>query len=105
MRTFHSEPNFDAEKVVRDGVESGRFELWHIDGESWAVTQTWEGEMFLWCYQGKGLVEFVNIMMIIAARNKLKRIKFATRRPAIARMIKHLNPVRLDDEIFVVEVN
>lgn len=108
--TFRSTPDFDAVATVREGVRSGLMELWRVGGHSYAVTQSWRnpstgnGEMLLWCYQGRGLNEFVDYMMRVAKANKFSILKFATLHRGIPRMLRRYNPRNTEQDIFEIEV-
>lgn len=103
-RTFHSEGGFDAVAHIRENVIAGRYELWRVDGDSWAVTHTYQNKMFCWCYQGRNALEFSTTMLRIARDNGLKCVRFATRRRGLARLLKPLNPVLVEPEIYEIGV-
>jgi hypothetical protein len=103
--TFHSDDAFDAAAHIRDGVISGRLELWRIDQESWAVTQAWEGKLLAWCYVGRNVIGFVETFLRIAKDNGLTDLSFATRRKGLPRMLKRFNPRAIGNggELFSIE--
>lgn len=102
--TFHSEDGFDAIAHVRENVVAGRYELWRVDGDSWAVTHTYQQQMFCWCYQGRNVLGFAVTMCRIARANNLRCVKFATRRRGLSRLLKPLNPVLVEPEIYEIGV-
>lgn len=104
-RTFHSDESFDAVKHIREGVERGEMELWLVDGQSWAVTQTWRDCQLLWCYQGRDVLLFAQTMLRVAERNGLRCIRFATRRKGLARLLAPIKPVLIEPpEVYEVGV-
>lgn len=102
--TFHSENGFDAAEHIREGVMCGRYELWRVDGVSWAVTHTYQQKMFCWCYEGRDALQFATTMIRIARDNNLRSVRFATRRRGLSRLLKSLNPVLVEPEIYEIGV-
>lgn len=99
LRTFNTD-----EEMIREGVLSGRMELFRVDGDSWAVVQTWETIQMVWCYQGRNVLEFARAMYRIAQRNNLRCVRFYTLRAGLPRMLKPLNPVEVEPNIFEIGV-
>lgn len=95
----------DEEAFIREGVESGCMELFRVDGDSWAVVQTWNEIQMLWCYQGRNCLGFAQAMLRIAQRNNLRCIRFFTKHKALPRLLKSLNPVEVEPQIYEVGVN
>lgn len=99
LSTFNDEESF-----IREGVESGRMELFKVDGHSWAVVQTWADSQMCWCYQGRNALGFAQAMLRIARRNDLRCIRFFTKHRALPRLLKSLNPVEVEPQIYEVGV-
>lgn len=99
LRTFNTDEDF-----IREGVTSGRMELFKVDGDSWAVVQTWDTIQMVWCYQGRNVLEFARAMYRIAQRNKLRCVRFFTKHRALPRMLKPLNPVEVEPQIYEIGV-
>lgn len=103
--TFFPTADFDAIKYVREGVESGRMECWLVDGHSYAITETTsDGNMLMWCYQGKELVPFVRHFVEVARRNKLHSLKYHTLRKGMQRHLREFSPRSLGNNLFEIEV-
>lgn len=82
----------ERDSIVAD-VQAGRVELWEIDaGACWLVTCVTAGELVVCCVQGRGLLPLSDYLVGIARRQGLRRIRWFTERPALARMLKHLKP-------------
>lgn len=95
----------DEEAFIREGVESGRMELFKVDGHSWAVVQTWTDTQMCWCYQGRNALAFALAMLRIARRNDLRCIRFFTKHPALPRLLKSLKPIQVEPQIYEVGVH
>lgn len=94
----------DGEEFISEGVQSGRMELFLVDGHSWAVVQTWSDTQMCWCYQGRNALEFARAMLRIAKRNNLRCIRFFTIHRALPRLLKPLGPVLVEPQIYEVGV-
>lgn len=82
----------DRASLVAD-VNAGRVELWEIDdGACWLVTCVAAGELVICCVQGTGLRPLAAVLVGIARRQGLHRIRWFTKRPALQRMLKQLQP-------------
>lgn len=95
----------DEEWFIREGVQSGNMELFLVDGDSWAVVQTWSDTQMCWCYQGRNALGFAQAMLRIAKRNNLRCIRFFTKHRALPRLLKSLNPVQVEPQVYEVGVN
>lgn len=94
----------DEESFIANGVQSGEMELFRVDGDSWAVVQTWSDTQMCWCYQGRNALGFAQAMLRIAKRNNLRCIRFFTKHRALVRLLKSLNPVQVEPQIYEVGV-
>lgn len=75
---------------VRSYIASGIAELWRIDNDSYAVIVFDRPGSTVWilCYAGKDVLEFVRRLKIGSKRDGFKRIVFATHKPAVVRMMR-----------------
>lgn len=79
---------FDREAII-EGVQAGTLECWRINGgKAWMVTRIEQRELVVCCLQGSGLARLAPVIYRIAQRNGLRAIRFYTRRPGLARMLK-----------------
>lgn len=88
--TFH-----DDGSMIARGVESGRMELWHVNQESWCVTEVRGDMLFLWCYQGRQVIQFVLRMLSVAREMKLSEVSFFSHHKGALRAWRHRAPVVL----------
>jgi hypothetical protein len=87
----------DGEEIA-EGVRSGRMELFHVNGNSWAVTEIMRGMLFIWCYAGRGSNQFVDRMRVVAKANGLTQVSFFSHHKGAARLWKRFNPRMLKTE-------
>lgn len=80
----------DYPEAIRDGVKSGRMQLWRVDGESWLVTQVFqlERKLVIWCYQGRNARRTAEAMFRAARANDLEVVEFSTRRKGLPRLLR-----------------
>jgi len=95
------------ELEFRAGVESGRFKLWEVGGDSYAITESLPGSevLMIWAYQGRQVKRFAGAMCQAARRAGFESVRFHTERPALARMLRLLSPVHLGEGFYSVRVN
>ena len=84
---------YDCRDMVRNGVDSGKMQLWRVNDDSWLVTEIIQDQLFVWCYQGYGLLATIRVLMRIAAQNHLDYVAFFCRQAAALRALRCLNPV------------
>lgn len=89
--TFH-----DDGSMVARGVESGKMELWHVNQESWCVTEIMGGMLFLWCYAGRHVIQFVERMMCVARDMQLTQVSFFSYHKGALRAWRHRAPIVLE---------
>lgn len=77
---------------VRDGVRSGKMELFRVNGDSWLVTEIMGGMLFIWCYQGRGLVQMVDRLRMLAKHNGMQCVSFYTPHKAALRALRRFDP-------------
>lgn len=79
----------DAAAVMRD-VSSGACELWCVNGDSWLVTNvdTDARELAVCCYAGRDVLVIADALYRIARKQDLRAVRFFTKRPALARLLK-----------------
>lgn len=86
-------------------VEAGVVGLYEVNqGRAYAVLRNESPELVVCVYQGEGLKQFADYMYENAGKNGFKSVRFHTRRPGIARMIKHLNPEPVE-HVLRVKIN
>jgi hypothetical protein len=85
----------DGGKRIVDGVMSERLELWRVNDDSWAVTEVLHGMLFLWCYAGRGSVQFVERLILIARKMGLEQVSFFSFHKGAARLWHHYNPRKI----------
>lgn len=102
--TLKPQADFDGVDGIRRGIESGQMEAWKINGgESYAVTQAWDGILAMWCYRGCRLSEVVQVFRKIAASNGMTELWFATLKPGLVRMLRKFNPVEIEPGIYRID--
>ena len=93
-------PLFDDREwpVVADEVMEGHIELFRINDDSFALTriETEINELVIVGYIGQRLTEFADAMIRLAKSNGIESIRFHSRRPGLARLIRKLSPQRLE---------
>lgn len=111
LRTCDRSDEFGWFDVVREGVKSGRMECWHVDGHSWAVTQTWtdpedgRGKQLVWCYAGRDVKAFAQAMYRVAQDNGLSSVRFSTFHRALPRLLKSFQPVCVAPTVYEIRVH
>jgi hypothetical protein len=96
--TLHGE----REQIAAD-VNAGRLELFEVNGgEMWLVTCVAAGELVICCVQGRGLKQLADVLVSVARRQGLTRIRWFTRRPALRR---HLRPLEVKLAGYVYHVD
>jgi hypothetical protein len=93
------------EDAFRAGVECGLMKLWEVGGHSYAITEARGEELIVWAYQGREVKKFAGAMCQAAHRAHFERVRFRTERPALARMLRLLNPIHEGGGVFSVRVN
>lgn len=83
---------FGHEDKIAEGVISGKMELFRVNNDSWLVTQRFPDFLFIWCYQGKGLVRLIEEMRPLALANGHKQISFFTPHRAALRALRRYHP-------------
>jgi len=81
---------------LRKRIESGDAELWRIrsvECDGWLVTQIHPGELFVWCFQGRGFMPLVRSLARIALDNGLPRIGWFTYHVAPKRLFRLARPI------------
>lgn len=72
--------------AAREGVNSGRLELWRVNGDSWLVTGIDGDCLVIWAYRGRGAASMLRAMFDSARANGLRRLAFYTKRRALKRL-------------------
>lgn len=88
----------DGEEISH-GVRIGRMELFRVNDDSWAVTERMRGMLFIWCYAGRGAVQFVHRMQLVAKANGMSQVSFFSRRKGAARAWRRFHPQQLATSI------
>lgn len=92
QQTLRPAADFDAAGFVRDGVKSGRMELWNVNEHSAAVTEFTGDTMRVHAYQGKDLRGFAAMFHHIAQANGCKAVTFHCDTPGVLRQLAQYNP-------------
>jgi hypothetical protein len=82
----------DCGQRIQAGVESGKYQLWHVNGDSWLVTEVTKGMLFVWCYQGFGWWRLFCELCKVAHMQGLACISFFTHHKAAVRMLRAFKP-------------
>lgn len=91
---------YDAEQRVHDGVVSGKMELFRVFAEShapgkqvgWLILQRLHGMLFIWCYQGTGIVCLIHQLREYARQEGFEQLSFFTRHRAVIRVLRRYKP-------------
>lgn len=112
IRTWTSEADLglcyavalDREELVA-GVNRGRLELFRLwDGEAYMVTRVERGTVTVCCYQGARLLEAAAWVIARARELGLRRLRYHTKRPAIARLVRKAIAMQLLEHVFEAEL-
>lgn len=75
--------------IIAASVNAGRLELFRLfEGEAYMVTRVERGTVTVCCYQGGRTREAAEWLFEHARRLGLGRVRFHTRRPGLARLLK-----------------
>jgi hypothetical protein len=91
---------FTAETRMREGVASGKMELFRVFAESHApgkqlgflIIERMRGMLFIWCYQGTGVVCLIHQLREYARQNGFEQLSFFTRHRAVIRVLRRYRP-------------
>lgn len=91
---------YNAEARIQNGVRSGRMELYRVfDSQvgplhacGWLVLERMRGMLFIWCYQGRGLICLIHQLREYARVNAFEQLSFFTRRRAAVRALRRFHP-------------
>ena len=88
--------------MIKSGVESGKMILLkvfcHTPREvktSWLVLERMPNMLFIWCYQGVGLVRLVDCLRQYAATEGFQQLSFFTHHQAALRGLRRFHPFAL----------
>lgn len=90
---------------LRESVVAGRFELWHVDGCSYAVTETFEDVIFVHCYEGRDMRAFAAVLERIAQRNGVRRVQFESPQPHTLKLLQDFEPREISPGIFEIRIH
>ncbi len=97
-------------KVVT-GVQSGAMDLYRVNGDSWMVVQSLFGKkmLFIWCYQGRRLVQLIDALLPICLAQGVEQISFFTFHVGVIRALRRYSvygfPTRIAGECqYVIDV-
>lgn len=94
--------------AIREGVESGRMQLWRVCGHSLAVIEVRAKVLICWCYEGRDVVPFARSLIRVAAANGLGAVECTTPHRALMRMGRALGfrLITIDDgRLYRLQVN
>ncbi len=85
----------DCEDLLREQVEQGIAELWHVGGHSWMITRTEhlpgrKPELVVCCYKGQDLNTVTQLIMDAATKQGFGSIRYHTRRKGLNRLVADL---------------
>lgn len=91
---------YDAEQKLQDGVRSGKMELYRVYENQvgplhacgWLILERMGGMLFIWCYQGRGLVCLIHQFREFARVNGFQQLSFFTRHAAAIRALRRFKP-------------
>jgi hypothetical protein len=80
-------------KAIR-GVMQEKLQLYHVNGDSWAVIEFIPAHsmLFIWAYAGRGSKGFVERCIISARKSGLKRVSFYSFHKGAGRLWKKFGP-------------
>jgi hypothetical protein len=91
--------------ALRAGVMSGRLELWRLDAASYAITETYGDEIFVHCYQGRDLRQFAAVLVRIAQKNDVRRVRFESPEPHTLKLLQEFEPREVSPNVFEIRVH
>lgn len=90
---------------ITDEINNGVSELWQVnDGDAYCVTRIENDELVIVAFGGKGLLDVTDALFSAAQAQKLSSIRFHTKRPALARMVKKYKP-SMAEYIYRIKTN
>ena len=108
---------YDAKERISAGVRSGAMELYRVFENQvdprlqcgWLVLERMAGMLFVWCYQGRGLVCLIHQLREYARANGFQQLSFFTHHAAAIRVLRRFKPTvykkHAPDEIqYVIDV-
>lgn len=103
-KTLRPAADFDAAGFVRDGVQSGRMELWNVNDHSAAVTEFIGDTLRVHAYQGKDVTGFAKMFCHIGQTNGCKRATFHCDTPGLLRQLASFKPRALGGNEYEVQL-
>ncbi|SRR5579862_3416149 len=91
---------YEAETRLRDGVRKGQMELFRVFADQyapgaqcgWLIIERMHGMLFVWCYQGRGLVCLIHQLREYARHNGFEQLSFFTHKAAAVRALRRFKP-------------
>lgn len=88
---------YDAEERITALVKANKAELYrvrdkHMQHCGWLILQRMGGMLFIWAYQGRGLVCLIHQLREYARRNGFEQLSFFTYKPAALRALRRFTP-------------
>lgn len=90
-------------EILAQQVASGDAELWECDGgDAYMITRVDHDHLVVCCYEGKNLKHAVPHLIDAAKKGGQVCLRFHTKRPALARLLKNYKPV-LSEYVYRIE--
>lgn len=103
-RTLRPAKDFDPAKFVRDGVASGRMEMWQVNNRAVAVTEAKGDTLHVHAYQGQDVKGFARMFHHVCKANGLKRAQFHCDRPALIKLLADYQPKKIGQNVYEVPI-
>lgn len=98
------ESGFDPVSYVRNGVTSGRMEVFEVNRKSLAVTECQGDCLRVHAYQGKDVLGFARMFHALCKSNGLKRATFHTDQPALVKALAAYKPKQVAPNEYEVQI-
>lgn len=84
-------------------IENDRAELWECNGgDAYMITRVEADHLVICCYEGKSARQVVPHLIAAAQEKNLTALRFHSKRPALARLLKDYNPELIE---YVYRIN
>lgn len=94
----------DFEYLLKE-VDAERAELWECDGgDSYMITRVETDHLVVCCYEGKNVKHAVPHLIAAAQEKNLSAVRFHSKRPALARLLKEYKP-ELVEYVYRISAN
>ena len=91
--------------LLAEDIEEKKAQLWECDGgDAYMITRIDRHDLVICCYEGKNVKHMMPHMIDAARKEGLKTVRFHTKRPALARLLKDYKP-ELSEYVFKIPVD